>query len=540
MFSNRTKHAILFLISFFTLQLIQAYDLDLSTPSQTIFTHSHYLQPDSYEPKRAAKAIYGKHGKTAEALAIKLKHYMDVKLLIIDTAVYPNVTDYKDSSTKKYIYFPFSDNRDIYLQRIGGKWYYSPHTVSQIQTLYDAAVPFGSDFIIDLFGSFGQNIFLGLRVWQWLSLVILIACIILIYRIQRWLLNAVMKGILYRKKTISQEALKTIKLFGKYASVYLIMHYTRLFIPSIQLPAKINIFFIRGLEFTTIIFLVILLFAAIDLFIARYTKITSAKANPLANQFRPILQVLLKTLSVAIGTGLMLKTLNVNIGALLAGVSIAGLAIALAAQDTVKNVLGSIIIFFDQPFKIGDDISVDSLEGTVEFVGLRATRLRSYDNSLIYVPNSKLTDSYINNKGLRVYRRYFTNLGIMYGTPSYLVDAFIAGLKEMIHTHPNARKDSTQVSLYSLESSSINIRVNIFFSVPSFDIELKAREDIIKGMIALADTLGVQFAFPTTTIHIENQPGQPSLSPKYQPDSTQIKKAVSEFVEQYKKQFEQK
>ncbi|MCO6495346.1 MAG: mechanosensitive ion channel [Bacteroidetes bacterium] len=520
--------------------LASAYELDMSTPSQSIYTHYHYLEPDSYEPSRSAKVIYGKRGKVAEELAFKLKHYFDVKLLIIDTAIYPNIANYRDSTTHKYIYFPFSENKDIYLQRIGGKWYYSPYTISKIEELYNEAVPFGSDTIIGFFGEWGQTLILGLKVWQWISLVVLIISIFIIYRIQRWLLNILMKVIFYRNKSISQEALKTIKFFGKYASVYLIMHYSRLFIPSIQLPAQINIFLVRGLEFTTIIFLVILLFAAIDFVIARYTKITAGKDNTLANQFKPILQKVLKTIAVLIGIIMMLETLNVNIGALLAGVSIAGLAIALAAQDTVKNVLGSIIIFFDQPFKIGDDIRVDSVEGTVELVGLRATRVRSYDNALIYVPNAKLTDSYINNNGLRIYRRYFTNLGIMYGTPPYLTEAFINGLKGLILAHPATRKDSFQVSLYSLEASSINIRFNLFFQVPDYNTELQSRQEIISGIITLADKLGVQFAFPTTTIHIENQPGFPSLTPRYMPDSEQIKYVVNEFIEDFKKQITDK
>ncbi|MCK9480817.1 MAG: mechanosensitive ion channel family protein [Bacteroidia bacterium] len=538
MLSKHLKHVLLFVIGFIYSIGTHASDFDLSTPSQTIFTHTHYLRTESFDPVRSAKTIYGKKGKTAEDLAIKLKHYLDVKLLVIDTAIYPNINDYVDSATQKHVFFPFHGNKDIYLQRIGGKWYYSPYTVSQIEILYKEAVPFGSDFLINLFGSWGENHFLGLKVWQWMSVLMLIASIILIYRIQRWLLNILIKDILYHKKVVSQEVLKIIKSFGKYTSVYLIMHYTRLFIPSILLPAKANIFFIKGIEFTAIIFLVILLFAAIDILIVRYAKFISGKSNPLANQFKPILQILLKSFAVMIGVGLLLKTLNVNIGALLAGVSIAGLAIALAAQDTVKNVLGSIIIFLDQPFKIGDDISVDNIEGTIEIVGLRSTRVRAFDNALIYVPNNKLTDSYIKNNGLRVYRRFFTNLGIMYGTPHYLIHAFIEGIKKMILSHPSTRKDSFQVSLYNLDVSSISIRMNVFFQVPNFDGELQARQELINGIIALADMLGVQFAFPTTTIQIENQPGQPSLSPTYREQTEDIEKEVQAFISKFAAQFQ--
>lgn len=100
----------------------------------------------------------------------------------------------------------------------------------------------------------------------------------------------------------------------------------------------------------------------------------------------------------------MLNTLDVNIATIIAGLSVGGLALALAAQDTVKNFIASVMIFIDKPFKIGDTIKGDNFEGTVQEVGFRSTRIKTADESLVYIANAKLSEMTIDNKGYRVFK----------------------------------------------------------------------------------------------------------------------------------------
>ena len=116
----------------------------------------------------------------------------------------------------------------------------------------------------------------------------------------------------------------------------------------------------------------------------------------------------------------------------LAGASIGGLAIAFASQDTVKNLIGTVMIFIDKPFHIGDWIEGGGVVGTVEEVGFRSTRIRAADTSVYQIPNSKLSEIVIKNSGLLLFRRYNTTLGLRYDTPPELIEAFVKGVREII------------------------------------------------------------------------------------------------------------
>jgi MscS family membrane protein len=182
--------------------------------------------------------------------------------------------------------------------------------------------------------------------------------------------------------------------------------------------------------------------------------------------------------------------------------------VALAAQDTVKHFFGSIMIFVDRPFQIGDWIEVDGLNGTVEEVGIRSTRIRTFANSLVSFPNGQLADSVINNWGLRVYRRYSTKVGLTYDTPPDLLELYIEGMKGLVLNHPLTRKDYYEIHLNEFGPSSLDILVYVFFEADSWSAELKARHELMIGFIKLAEVLGVSFAFPSQTLYLENMPGQ--------------------------------
>ena len=534
---NIRKTGLFLLISFLNILSIFASDPDLANPTQTAFTQIFYLQNNSYDIQRSAKTIFGKKGEAAEALTLKLKLYFDAKLMYIDTAIYPNNSNYRDSSTGKHIFYPFPDNKAIYLQKINGNWYYSPYTVSQIELLYNEAMPFGSDLLISLFGKLGQKVFLNLHVWQWLGLILLITLVLTLFRLQWWIIDKIAIGLLFAKKSKSDRTVKIIRSFAKYGSVFLLIHYTREFFPALQFPVKINLFVLRGLDLTGVVFLILVLHTAIDMLMIRYTKLMEERDSTMAHQFRPVLQKLLQGASIVFGAVLMLKSLGVNLGALLAGVSIAGLAFALAAQDTVKNFFGSVMIFLDQPFKVGDWIRVDGVDGTVELVSIRATRVRTFENSLVYIPNGKLADAMVNNYGLRVYRRYNTQIAVTYDTAPELIEAYVDGLRALVANHPDTRKDFYLVYLNAFGDSSLNIIFYIFFEVPDWKEELRARHEIILGAVELANKLGVRFAFPTSTIHIENMPNSDSLTPKFTSNHSELAQKTQDFMADYKLKY---
>lgn len=190
----------------------------------------------------------------------------------------------------------------------------------------------------------------------------------------------------------------------------------------------------------------------------------------------------------------------------LAGLGVGGLAVALAAQQTLANLLGSLIIMFEKPFAIGHWIKLKDTEGTVENVGFRSTRIRTFYNSLVTIPSSQLINGTVDNMELREYRQVKAILNLTYDTSVAKIDGFVKGIKQIIETHPDTRKDNIQVFLYEFGPHSLDILVNFFLKVPDREAELTERERIFREILCLAEAGKVEFAFPTQTLHIKSLP----------------------------------
>jgi len=126
-----------------------------------------------------------------------------------------------------------------------------------------------------------------------------------------------------------------------------------------------------------------------------------------------------------------------------------------------------------------------------------------------------LADNTIDNHGLRRYRRFYTQIGINYDTPPELIKLFVEGLRKIVDEHPDTVKNNYHVYFNDMAASSLNIMFYIFFRVPDWGNELRARHEVLLEIVTLAKSMGINFAFPTQTLHIENLPGQASLSPNY-------------------------
>jgi MscS family membrane protein len=168
----------------------------------------------------------------------------------------------------------------------------------------------------------------------------------------------------------------------------------------------------------------------------------------------------------------------------------------------VSNLFGSLTLLFDRPFQIGDWIQIGSVDGSVESVGMRSTRVRTFYNSLITIPNSELTTATIDNYGARQYRRFKTDIGVQYDTTPEQIEAFCEGIRELIRRHPYTRKDYYHVYLNTFGASSLNILLYCFLDTPEWSTELRERERLMLDIMKLARELGVQFAFPTQTLHM--------------------------------------
>jgi len=216
-----------------------------------------------------------------------------------------------------------------------------------------------------------------------------------------------------------------------------------------------------------------------------------------------------KVFIVCMGIIFIADVLGVSPASLLAGLGIGGLALALAAQDTVKNLFGSFTVILDRPFEIGDDIKIgNDIIGTVEEVGFRSTRIRTYENTLITVPNGNLISAHVDNLGKRTFWRYRAMLSLQYGTPPAKIHAFCQGLIELARHHPQTRKEVIRAGLHEFSASSLDVLFICHFAVPDSASNIAARHRLLLDIITLAHRIGVEFAFPTQTLHLV--PNDPS------------------------------
>ncbi len=190
----------------------------------------------------------------------------------------------------------------------------------------------------------------------------------------------------------------------------------------------------------------------------------------------------------------------------LAGLGVGGFAVALAARDSLANLLGSIVIMFERPFRAGHWIKIGDTEGIVEDVGFRSTRIRTFYNSLISIPNNEIVNAVVDNLGRRRMRRQRFFVQIKYDSPREKVEQFINGIKQLITDHPMTEKDNFHIRFNGFGESGLDILLYFYLHVPDYFTELEQREKILLQILDLAKEIDIEFAFPTRTLHVETVP----------------------------------
>jgi len=519
--------------SFFKVEAqIEASDV-YDNPYTTIYNHLYYLQMDSYDPERAALSL----PNNSEELSIKLKQILDGKGLFLDLNRIPQDSMYLDSLTDDHIYFVSELEPLIYVEKIDDRWVYSRTTIGAIPELHKAVYPFGTQFVSYFHAPFWQVEILTIKLWKWLGLFLIgifaWICAVFISKITR----GIIRNFISKRLALNAIVEKAILTLSRIISVLLGIRLFLYLVPMLQLAPIKNAYVIKALNILSL-FLVILILKNIATIVFQFFNKAAKKTdNTLDDQLLPVVEKLVVIIIWAFGIIYILDYLDVNVTALLAGISIGGLALALAAQDTVKNFFGSIMIFLDRPFQIGDWIHFNDVDGTVEEVGIRSTRIRTFANSLTYVPNALLADSVVDNMGLRVYRRFKTDIGITYDTKPEIIDQFVRGIREIIKMHPTTRKDYFEVHLNSFGASSINILIYTFFQASSWTDELVGKHEILYAIIKLADKLGVRFAFPTQTLHIEEMPGKGNTNTPRPQQPSEAENNLNEVLTEIKDYF---
>ena len=202
---------------------------------------------------------------------------------------------------------------------------------------------------------------------------------------------------------------------------------------------------------------------------------------------------------------IILTILNININGLIAGLGIGGLIVTLAAQDTAKNLFGGLVIFLDKPFSVGDWIQMDNFEGTIEDITFRTTRIRTFENSLVNVPNSIISDSSVINWSKMEQRRYKINIRLEFTTDVEKLKDLKNKILDMLHEREGIIDDSIIVKFDNINENGINMLIYTYTDSVDYSSYLSEVENINYKIIKILKEQNIQLAYDTKNVYIKNK-----------------------------------
>lgn len=334
---------------------------------------------------------------------------------------------------------------------------------------------------------------------------------LVVFLFKRYLSNF-LTGLLYRffRRFTEESKLKRFNmLLLRPTSIFLVLIAMSISFRLLEYPAKwdITILSIRlksALFKLTLVILALsftwILLRIIDFISVAMKEKAELTASKMDDQLVPFLKDLMKVVVVIFSLFFILGgILQFNITSLLAGVGIGGLAIALAAQESLSNLFGSFTIFLDKPFTVGDLVKVGEVQGTVEAVGFRSTRIRTADKTFVTVPNKVMVDSYVDNFTLRTHRRVNMTIGLNYDTTPEQLKNIIADLQQYMDTH-EMMNGNNYIRFSDFGESSLNLTIEYFYLEGDYMEFLKRKEEVNFKIMETVHKHNCRFAHPVRII----------------------------------------
>lgn len=491
-----------------------------SSPRRAVESVFTWQEPGHHDLAQAIRCLdtTGRSPSELEELARRIKQVFDTSGWTFEASRVSDDPGYRDPETGRAAVTPHAALPSVIVARgDDGRWVWTSASLAALSKRFTESLgPLGG-VVQSLPPSFRGQLF-GVAVWQYLALFCLVLVGLLVRKIIAFVITTRLKSLADR---LGQAwASRIVDVFASPGATLIMAGILRVTYPELRLPIKAALVTEVAVRMLVVVSIVWAAYRLVDVLAARLARKAEETDSKLDDQLVPLVRKALKILVVVAGGLFILQNLDVDVGSLLAGLGIGGIAFALAAKDTLANFFGSVMIFLDRPFQIGDWIRVGDTEGIVEEVGFRSTRIRTFYNSLVTVPNAKFTESQIDNLGQRIYRRCFVTLNLTYDTTAEQMQAFVEGVRAIIAANPHTRKDYYEVHMSGFGAHSLDVMVYFFFKVDSWTAELTERHNVFLEILRLAQDLGVAFAFPTQTLHVDHlaQMGQERPVPKPLPE----------------------
>jgi len=277
----------------------------------------------------------------------------------------------------------------------------------------------------------------------------------------------------------------------------------RVFGTILQLPEDADEFLnhiVRSLLAVAVIWAA---YRATDVLSVMLERWTDRTETVLDDHLLPVVQKAVRTIVIVLGVVVLVQEWGYDVGGIIAGLGLGGLAFALAAKDTLANFFGCLVLLIDRPFAVGDWIQTDHVEGTVEEISFRSTRVRTFAQALVSVPNSTMAVDAVTNWSRMGKRRIKFNLGVTYGTSRHQMAECLSRIEGMLRNHPDIHPDTIFVQFTEFGDSALEIFLYFFTRTTVWAEFLKVRTDVNLKIMEILEGLGMSVAFPSRSLYIE-------------------------------------
>ena len=485
-----------------------------SSPRLAIQTWIDHLQPGQERPNLAKLCFDWSRGPTAASertrIARDLLAVLDGQGKYVSYAQIPATADHADPDSGLGRYTLFPTLPEVYVEAGGdGLWRVSPATVAATPQLFKSTYRIPLERVAQKLPASFREPVVGIAAWKWVALILLILGAAVIGRLFEIVFVGGLRKLIRRffeswDAEFEKSLMRRLNLLVSAGIVAVLL-------PNLGLPVRLNLVLFVAVKLVASVAAVLIGMSLVDLLFDAWSRVSDRTETKMDDQLIPLLRRAADVLVWVVGALFVLQNLDVDVGSLLAGLGLGGLAFALAAKDTLANIFGSLTIFGDRPFQIGDWVVVGDVEGTVERVGFRSTRVRTFYDSLVSIPNSVVANATIDNMGQRRARRFKILLSLTYDSTPAQIEAFVAGIRATIDNNPKMR-EGYEVHWNNMGPHSLDILVYCFFQVETWTEELAGRQELMMEWYRVAREAGVEFAFPTQTLHLLQEPAAGSAT----------------------------
>lgn len=455
-------------------------------------------------------------------LAIHLKSVID-RIEYVDPATVPD-----DPLGEPWVFYRSPEGEISIARRKSGRWLFTKETVASIPSLLRAfeqsprltedktepALQTRYQLIRQLIPRTLRNKWFILEHWQWIALFAFAGVGGLIWRGTGWLLTVAFGGMLRRRweSLTDDQVRKGFNPVGMLLMAVLWLYG----LSWLGLPLWMHTVLLVAMRFVAVTATVFVVFAVLELFMSALRKRASKADSTIDLLLVPLVRTSMRIVIAVVAIAVFADNFDVEITGLLAGLGLGGVAIALAAKDTLGNFFGSLTVILDKPFRAGDWVKIGTVEGQVEEVGLRSTRIRTAEDSLVTMPNLTLTVTAVENFGMRRWRRWKTTLVLGHATATDRIEKLCEGIVELVKARPaTMRQDGVTAAVSGFTPAAIEVAVVVFFEAPDAATENRLRHEFALELLRLAERLGIEFAegMQTVVVMPNGEPGEEKKRP---------------------------